>query len=81
MSEYVKEDRTPDAIVFDGHNLIAVELELVKPHKPSEPAIKCRLEELNSRSGFFDRTKVVFVAGGDLESSIAKGAVELAAKD
>ena len=60
MSEYVKEVRTPDAILFDGTELVALEVELQKRWKPTEESMTRRLTDLNHSSGFFDRTTVVF---------------------
>jgi len=65
LSEYIKESRIPDAIVFDGSRLVAVEVETEKVWKPSHAAIEDRLSRLNSRCGFFDRTSVVFPSVGD----------------
>ena len=66
MSEYAKEARIPDAIVFDGRNLIALEVETEKRWKPSHASTEDRLTRLNSLCHFFDKTKVVFPAAGDL---------------
>lgn len=60
LSEYVKELRTPDAILFDGRELIALEVELKKKWKPTSESIRQRLTDLNDKSKFFDRTSVVF---------------------
>jgi hypothetical protein len=60
LSEYVKEVRTPDAILFDGKELVALEVELQKRWKPTEESMTRRLTDLNHSSGFFDRTSVVF---------------------
>ena len=60
LSEYVKEKRIPDAIILDGGNLIALEVETEKRWKPSHAATEDRLTRLNSLCGFFDKTKVVF---------------------
>ncbi len=60
LSEYVKEERIPDAIIFDGKRLIALEVETEKRWKPSHAASEDRLSRLNSKCGFFDETKVVF---------------------
>ena len=65
LSEYVREKRIPDAIVFDGKNLIAVEVETEKRWKPSHPSTEDRLSRLNSLCRFFDKTKVVFPAATD----------------
>jgi hypothetical protein len=65
LSEYVKEKRIPDAIVFDGHRLIALEVETEKIWKPSHASSEERLFRLNSLCGFFDETKVVFPTQGD----------------
>lgn len=72
LSEYVKEVRTPDAIVFDGMGLIAVEIEQRKRYKASDEAIARKLSELNSRAGFFDRTEVIFIEGQDLNENVVK---------
>jgi hypothetical protein len=60
LSEYVKEKRTPDAILFNGKEMIALEVELQKRWKPSEESMVRRLSDLNQASEFFDRTTVVF---------------------
>ena len=60
LSEYIKEKRIPDAIVFDGKELIAIEVETEKRWKPSHASTEERLSRLNSLSHFFDKTKVVF---------------------
>ena len=60
LSEYVKEKRIPDAILFDQSGLVALEVETEKRWKPSHPATEDRLSRLNSACGFFDRTVVVF---------------------
>ena len=60
LSEYVKEVRTPDAILFDGKELVALEVELRKMWKPTEESMTLRLADLNGQSRFFDRTSVVF---------------------
>jgi hypothetical protein len=52
--------RTPDAILFDGKELVALEVELQKRWKPTEESMIRRLTDLNHSSGFFDRTSVVF---------------------
>lgn len=65
LSEYVKEKRIPDAIIFDGRELIALEVETEKRWKPSHSATEDRLSRLNSLCGFFDETKVVFPAVSD----------------
>jgi hypothetical protein len=65
LSEYVKEKRIPDAIVFDGEKLIALEVETEKRWKPSHASTRGRLARLNSLCGFFDETKVVFPAIGE----------------
>jgi hypothetical protein len=69
LSEYIKEKRIPDAIIFNGRELIALEVETEKRWKPSHPTIEERLTRLNSLCGFFDKTKVVFPAQGDLINS------------
>jgi hypothetical protein len=60
LSEYVKEERTPDAILYDGKELVALEVELKKRWKPSDESMTRRLTDLNDSSRFFDRTTVVF---------------------
>ena len=60
LSEYVKETRTPDAILFDGRELVALEVELKKKWKPTAESMSRRLTDLNDKSRFFDRTSVVF---------------------
>jgi len=62
LSEYVKEKRIPDAIIFDGKKLIALEVETEKRWKPSHASSEERLSHLNSKCGFFDETRVVFPA-------------------
>ncbi|HEV2137276.1 MAG TPA: hypothetical protein VGR53_00365 [Nitrososphaerales archaeon] len=70
LSEYIKEKRIPDAIVFYGQELIAVEVETEKMWKPSHASTEDRLSRLNSLSHFFDRTKVVFPSTTDSVESI-----------
>ena len=65
LSEYVREKRIPDAIIFDGKELVALEVETEKRWKPSHSSTEDRLERLNSLCGFFDRTSVVFPAAAD----------------
>lgn len=65
LSEYVKEKRIPDIIVFDANKLIALEVELEKKWKPSNATIVERLSSLNAASSFFDRTEVIFVTRDD----------------
>ena len=65
LSEYVKEKRIPDAMVFDGEKLMALEVETEKKWKPSHASSEDRLSRLNSKCGFFDVTKVVFPAVGE----------------
>jgi hypothetical protein len=60
LSEYVKEVRTPDAILFDGSEVVALEVELKKRWKPTVESMTRRLSDLNGKSRFFDRTSVVF---------------------
>lgn len=62
LSEYVREKRVPDAIVFYHGKLSALEIEQEKRYKPSAPAIVERLSSLNGLSNFFDETKVLFVS-------------------
>jgi hypothetical protein len=82
LSEHVKEERTPDAIVFDGHRLIAVEVEQEKKYKPSHAAITERLSTLNAKSDFFDETFVLFVPEGETaEESVARGLRSFPSKD
>jgi hypothetical protein len=70
LSEYIKEKRIPDAIVFDGKNLIALEVETEKRWKPSHASTEDRLSRLNSLCRFFDKTKVVFPsAGGPIDNT------------
>lgn len=80
LSEYVKEERTPDAILFDGKELVALEVELQKRWKPTEESMIQRLSDLNRSSNFFDRTKVVFPKEGtemtELISSLLGAIVE-----
>jgi len=73
LSEYVREKRTPDAIIFDGEKLIALEVETEKRWKPSHASSEDRLSRLNSKCGFFDETKVVFPALGDSLDRIGPG--------
>jgi len=65
LSEYVKERRIPDAIIFDGRKLIALEVETEKRWKPSHASSQDRLSRLNSKCGFFDETRVVFPKVGE----------------
>jgi hypothetical protein len=65
LSEYVRERRIPDAIIFDGKKLIALEVETEKRWKPSHASSEDRLPRLNSKCGFFDETRVVFPAMGE----------------
>jgi hypothetical protein len=60
LSEYIKEERTPDAILYDGKEIVALEVELKKRWKPTEESMIRRLTDLNDSSRFFDRTSVVF---------------------
>jgi hypothetical protein len=70
LSEYIKEKRTPDAIVFNGKELIALEVETEKKWKPSHASIIERLNRANSYSRFFDRTEVVFAQVGTLVDQV-----------
>jgi hypothetical protein len=65
LSEYIKEKRIPDAIVFTGKELIALEVETEKRWKPSHSSTEDRLTRLNSLCGFFDKTSVVFPSAND----------------
>ena len=65
LSEYIKEKRIPDPILFNGTELIAVEVETEKRWKPSHPSTEERLSRLNAYAGFFDRTRVVFPSVND----------------
>ncbi|MDG6986069.1 MAG: hypothetical protein JRM73_04905 [Nitrososphaerota archaeon] len=65
LSEYVKEKRIPDAIIFVGNKLIALEVETEKRWKPSHASTEERLGRLNSLCCFFDETKVVFPKLGE----------------
>lgn len=60
LSEYVKEKRIPNAILFDGTDLVALEVEQQKRYKPSQAAIFERLTKMNSLCGFFNRTIIIF---------------------
>jgi hypothetical protein len=73
LSEYVRERRIPDAIIFDGKKLIALEVETEKRWKPSHASSEDRLSRLNSKCGFFDETKVVFPAMGESLDRIGPG--------
>jgi len=73
LSEYVREQRIPDAIIFDGKKLIALEVETEKRWKPSHASSEDRLSRLNSKCGFFDETKVVFPAMGESIDLIGPG--------
>ncbi len=73
LSEYIKEKRIPDAIIYDGATMVALEVETDKKCKPSRPATTDRLSRLNALSGFFDRTVVVFPRVGDNLSDIGPG--------
>ena len=82
LSEYVKEERTPDAILFDGRKLIALEVEQEKRYKASHEAIRERLESLNAKSGFFDATRLVFVPeGAELAKLVKQSVAGLISKD
>lgn len=70
LSEYVKERRTPDAIIFDGKRLVALEVETEKRWKPSHASTQDRLSRLNSICGFFDETKVVFPSIGEVLAEV-----------
>ncbi len=61
LSEYVREQRIPDAIIFDDSQLVALEIEQEKRYKPTKETIVERLSTLNRLCGFFDETLVVFV--------------------
>jgi len=65
LSEYVRERRIPDAIIFDGKKLIALEVETEKKWKPSHASSEDRLSRLNAACGFFDETKVIFPTVGE----------------
>ena len=65
LSEYIKEKRIPDAILFNGKELIAIEVETEKKWKPSHASMEDRLSRLNALCGFFDNTKVVFPSASD----------------
>jgi len=73
LSEYVRESRIPDAIIFDGKRLIALEVETEKRWKPSHASSEYRLSRLNSKCGFFDETEVVFPAMGESVGLIGPG--------
>jgi hypothetical protein len=73
LSEYVKEKRIPDAIIFDGQKIIALEVETEKRWKPSHASTQDRLLRLNSICGFFDETKVVFPSIGESLDEIGPG--------
>ena len=65
LSEYIREKRTPDAILFNGKELVPLEVELRKKWKASEESMTSRLADLNGASSFFDRTVTVFPSQGD----------------
>lgn len=65
LSEHVKEKRIPDAIIFDGRRLVALEIETEKRWKPSHASTEDRLSRLNSNCGFLDVTRVVFPSMGE----------------
>jgi len=65
LSEYVRERRIPDAMVFDGQKLIALEVETEKRWKPSHASSEERLSRLNAGCGSFDETKVIFPKVGE----------------
>ena len=73
LSEYVKERRIPDAIIFDGTKLIALEVETEKRWKLSHESTRERLTRLNAFCGFFDETKVVFPAVGQAPDQVGPG--------
>ena len=77
LSEYAREARTPDAIVFDGHKLLALEVEREKRYEASHESISERLSVLNAQSGFFDETFTLFVPNGAIVTDL----VERTAKD
>jgi len=82
LSEYVKETRTPDAIVFNGKKLVALEVEQEKRYKPTNNAVAERLSDLNALSGFFDFTETVFVPKDVAVQELAKAvARRLVSKD
>lgn len=60
LSEYIKEKRIPDLILFSGKELVAVEVETEKRWKPNHSSTEDRLRRLNALSRLFDRNKVVF---------------------
>jgi hypothetical protein len=70
LSEYVRERRIPDAILFGRGRLVALEVETEKRWKPSHPAIEDRLSRLNSACGFFDATALVFPKEGSTLSVV-----------
>jgi hypothetical protein len=65
LSEYVKEKRIPDAIIFDGRKMVALEVETEKRWKPSHASTEERLGRMNALCGFFDEVKVVFPFVGE----------------
>ena len=73
LSEYVREKRIPDATLFDGDRLIAIEVETEKRWKPSHASTRGRLSRANSLCGFFDETKVVFPALGESPEQVGPG--------
>jgi len=78
LSEYVKEKRIPDAILFNGKELIALEVEQVKRYKPTQSAMLDRLQYMNSLANFFDRTVVIFPDQRDgLEAQVLRLLPEL----
>ncbi len=75
LSEYVKERRIPDAIIFDEDKLVAVEIEQEKRYKPSHQALTERLTSMNNLAGFFDRTKVLFISSSKSLADLTKESV------
>ncbi len=72
LSEYVKEVRTPDAILFDEGKLVALEVEQEKRYKPSHTTLTERLTSLNKLAGFFDETRVFFASPSKPLSELVK---------
>jgi hypothetical protein len=60
LSQYCKDEKQPDLILFKDGKLIAIELEARKKYKPSEKTIISRYERMHKKHGFFDEVRVIF---------------------
>jgi hypothetical protein len=62
--------------------LIALEVEQERRYKASHEAIRERLGSLNEKSGFFDKTHLVFVPeGAEINKLVRRSVAELISKD